>query len=72
MIGRDGCKPDPKKVEAISSMEAPGDKKRLRRFLGLANTFSHFIPDLSHTAKPLRQLLKKGIAFTWLPCHLNR
>ena len=69
MIGRDGWKPDPKKVEAISGMEAPGDQKRLRSFLGLANTFSHFIPDLSHTAKPLRALLKKGMAFTWLPCH---
>ena len=69
LIGKDGCKPDPKKVEAISGMEAPGDQKRLRSFLGLANTFSHFIPDLSHTAKPLRALLKKGMAYVWLPSH---
>ena len=72
VIGRNGCKPDPSKVAAIKEMQAPGDQTSLRSFLGLANTFSHFIPDLSHTAKPLRQLLKKGIAFTWLPCHLNR
>lgn len=69
MVGRDGCSPDPKKVDAIANMEPPGDVSSLRSFLGLCNTFSHWLPDLSQTAKPLRELLKKGRAYTWLDIH---
>lgn len=49
LSGRDGCKPDPKKVEALTEMELPQDQASLRSFLGLTNWFSHFWPDLSHT-----------------------
>ena len=72
MVGREGCSPDPKKVEAIAKMEPPGDVSSLRSFLGLCNTFSHWLPDLSQTAKPLRELLKKGPAYTWLDTSLYR
>ena len=69
MIGREGCSPDPKKVDAIANMSPPGDVTSLRSFLGLCNTFSNWLPDLSQTAKPLRELLKKGRAYTWLDIH---
>ena len=69
MVGREGCSPDPKKVNAIAKMDPPCDLTSLRSFLGLCNTFAHWLPDLSHTAKPLRELLKKGRAYVWLDCH---
>ena len=41
----------------------------MRSFLGLANQLGHFIPDLAQASAQMRGLLKKGIAFQWLPEH---
>jgi hypothetical protein len=41
----------------------------LRLFLGLANQFSPFVPDLSHFTVKIRELLKKKSAWLWLPEH---
>ena len=58
-------RPDPDKVAAISQFPIPEDLPNLRSFLGLANQFSDFSPDLRHAMKPMKGLLSKKNAFVW-------
>jgi transposase InsO family protein len=69
LIGEDGVRPDPHKVEAINNMEEPSDVKGLQTFLGMANYLSRFTPRLSHLTSPLRELCKKDRHFQWGPEH---
>ena len=49
-----GVKRDPMKVQAITEMQAPQDKKELLRFMGMVNYLGKFIPNLSNVTQPLR------------------
>jgi len=69
IVSASGCRPDPAKLKAITAFPRPKDTTGVRSFLGLAAQLGHFIPDLAHVTDPLRQLLRKGVAFTWLPDH---
>jgi hypothetical protein len=64
-----GVKPDPSKISAIANFPTPMDISSLHSFLGLANQLGHFIPDLAHMTDILRLLLRKDVAFQWLPEH---
>ena len=56
---------DPTKVSAICDMPTPTDKQSLQRFLGMVNYLGKFLPGLSDTCKPLRDLLQAGNAWNW-------
>jgi hypothetical protein len=43
----------------------PKSVHQIRSFLGLAGYYRRFIPDFSRIAKPMTQLLKKGVKFVW-------
>jgi hypothetical protein len=43
----------------------PTSVYQIRSFLGLAGYYHHFIPNFSRIAKPMIELLKKGIKFSW-------
>jgi ribonuclease HI len=45
--------------------EPPTSIHQIRSFLGLAGYYHRFIPDFSRIAKPMTELLKKGIKFVW-------
>ena len=47
----------------------PQSVTELKGFLGLVNQLGHFLPDLAHMTAILRTLLKKNVAFVWLPEH---
>ena len=64
-----GVKPDPEKISAIKDFPVPENITGLRSFIGLANQLANFLPDLSQMMTNMRQLLKKGTAFLWLPEH---
>jgi hypothetical protein len=69
LIGKNGIKPDPQKVEALRDFATPTDLTQLRSFLGLANQLGHFLPDLAQSTIEMRRLLRKDIAFQWLEIH---
>ena len=69
VLGKDGIKPDPKRIEAIMALQPPTDVSKLRSFLGAVNQLSVFCPDLAHLTNLNRQLLKKDTHFSWTPEH---
>lgn len=66
VLGGDGIRPDPKKIEAIREWETPRTQKGVRSFLGLANYYRKFIKNFSKVASPLSNLLgKEGQPLKW-------
>jgi transposase InsO family protein len=65
IVTREGIKMDPTKVEAIMSWESPENVHDVRSFLGFANFYRRFIKNFSKIVRPLVNLTKKGINFSW-------
>ena len=65
VYSREGIEPDPRKIQGIKEMTPPETKQQLQSFLGMVTYMGNFVPHLSHHTEPLRQLLKKDIAFYW-------
>jgi hypothetical protein len=45
--------------------QPPKSAHQILSFLGLAGYYPRFIPDFSRIAKPMTELLKKGVKFVW-------
>lgn len=65
IISENGIEIDPEKVEAITNLPRPQNVAELRRLLGMVNHVGKFIPNLAEITKPLRDLLKEEISWTW-------
>ena len=67
IVGTDGVRMDPAKVESITSWPVPKSVHDIRMFLGLANFYRRFIKGFSKIALPIMKLLKKENArkFRW-------
>jgi hypothetical protein len=64
-ISSDGISVDPSKVQEVMDWKPPTSVHQIRSFLGLAGYYCRFIPDFSKIAKPMTELLKKGVTFSW-------
>lgn len=64
-INADGFRASKDKVEAITNIARPRNKKELQSFLGMMNYHSKFIKNYADIVKPLYELLKKSTDFTW-------
>jgi hypothetical protein len=64
-ISKDGIFLDPSKVQEVMDSKPPKSVHQIHSFLGLAGYYRRFIPDFSRIAKPMIELLKKGVKFTW-------
>ena len=65
-ISDKGVLPLPSNIEAIASM--PDDlpsKTMVRRFLGMANYYAHFVPHFASIAAPLHGLTSSSAPFHW-------
>ena len=69
IIGADGVRPDPEKVEALDHISAPTNKEDLTSFLCMMQSNSDFIPNFSKKAAKLRELTKKSSRFIWRKEH---
>ena len=56
---------DPAKVSAVRDWATPTTLRELRGFLGFANFYRRFIKDFSKAARPLHDLTKKHIPWSW-------
>ena len=65
ILTRDGLKPDPSKVAAVTSWPVPNSVKAVRSFLGMANHFSKWLRHLATVVSPISNLLKGKEK--WLP-----
>jgi hypothetical protein len=64
-ISKDGISVDPSKVQEVMDWKPPKSVHQIRSFLGLSGYYCRFIPDFSRIAKPMTELLKKGVKFVW-------
>ena len=65
IINKDGLRPDPEKLEAISSAPRPENVTQLKSFLGMVNYYGRFIQNLSTLLQPMHNLLKKEVRWNW-------
>jgi hypothetical protein len=64
-ISKDGISVDPSKVQEVMDWKPPKSVHQIGSFLGLVGYYHRFIPDFSRIAKPMTELLKKGVKFVW-------
>ena len=57
-VNREGTRPLPEKVEAITHFSLPSTAKELRRYLGMVNFYRRFVPGASEAQAPLTALLE--------------
>src|SRR6202048_23618 len=65
IVGREGIRMDPNRVETIANWPRPESIHDVQVFLGFVNFYRRFIEGYSHIARPLTDLLKgssKGMA----------
>ena len=65
IVGEDGIKVDPAKIEAVMNWERPKTPTEVRSFLGLAGYYRRFVKDFSKIATPLTKLTRKNEKFVW-------
>ncbi|XP_020186159.1 uncharacterized protein [Aegilops tauschii subsp. strangulata] len=65
VISSKGVATEPSKVKSVAEWPTPVNVKEVRGFLGLAGYYRRFIRHFGMLARPLFNLLKKGVPFVW-------
>lgn len=65
IMSAQGLKVDGDRVKAILEMPSPTNVTELKRFMGVLNYVSKFIPNLSSLSTPLRMLLRRDVPWEW-------
>lgn len=68
-LSNEGMKPKMNLIESVVGAPTPANKDELKSFLGLAEYMSKFVKKFSEVVQPIRDLLKKGTEYVWLPSH---
>ena len=65
MVSAEGISPDPRKLEALATLQAPTDIAELRRALGMFTFLTKFLPEMATISAPLQLLLKSNSVWQW-------
>ena len=65
VIGNGEIKPDDQKISIIKDWKRPENVKQVQQFIGFINYYHKFIRNFAQIAKPLFELLRKDVRFTW-------
>ena len=58
-------RPGNDKIKAVKHFPIPKSVHNIRQFLGLTGYFRHFVKNYALIAKPLTNLIKKNVTWTW-------
>ncbi len=67
LVSRDGVKPNPEAVSAVSDFPRPKNIRGVRSLLGLCNYYRRFIRGFASIAGPINELLCKTVRWKWGP-----
>ena len=65
LFGKEGVKPDPKKVEALNHLTKPESREEVISFLCMMQSNASFIQDFAKKSAKLRELTKSSTKFHW-------
>ena len=65
IISHNSVEMDPVKVAGVADWPVPSNKKEVQSFLGFVNFYRRFIQDFSHHARPLFDLTKNDVKWSW-------
>ena len=65
IVGEDGIKVDPSKIEAVRDWPRPRNASEVRSFLGLAGYYRWFVEGFSKIAASMTELTRKNLKFIW-------
>ena len=65
IIGEDGVRMEKEKVQGVIEWPVPRSVKDVQKFLGLANYYRRFVKDFSKIAKPLHEMTRKEMKWSW-------
>ena len=65
VVGKDGIKPNPDKVETVKNYPVPKNCNEVRSFAALMSYYRRFVKGFASIANPPNNLLKKGVKFVW-------
>ncbi|KAI1676227.1 reverse transcriptase [Pyrenophora tritici-repentis] len=65
IVGREGIRMDPRKVETIRNWPTPACLTDVQAFIGFSNFYRRFVRDFSKIIAPMVDLTKKGVKFQW-------
>ena len=65
MLSASGVRPMDAKIKTIVEMTAPVDVSGVRSFMGLADYYRKFVPNISNLAKPLNKLTHANTPLKW-------
>ncbi len=68
MVGQDGIKPDPKKIQAVDNQPRLTTVREVQEFLGLTNFFKRYVQGCSQLTAPLTDLTRNNLPFIWEDC----
>ena len=66
VMGKDGIKVDPRKIDTVTRWTRSNDVSQLRLFLGLSNYFRQFIQGYSTLVVLLTRLTRKDVTYIWI------